>query len=32
MVGSPENQGNATSPVNITVNAVPVTALVPTGG
>jgi hypothetical protein len=32
MVGSPENQGNATSPVNITVNAVPVTALVPAGG
>jgi hypothetical protein len=32
MVGSPENQGNATSPVNITVNAVPATALAPAGG
>jgi hypothetical protein len=32
MVGSPENQGNATPPVTVTVNAVPVTALVPAGG
>jgi len=32
MVGSPENQGNATTPVNVTVKAVPVTALVPAGG
>jgi phospholipase C len=32
MVGSPANQGNATAPVTITVNATPVAALVPAGG
>ena len=28
--GSPANQGNATAPVTVTVNAVPATALTPT--
>jgi len=32
MVGSPENQGNATPPVTVTVNPIPTAALVPASG
>jgi hypothetical protein len=32
MVGSPENQGNATPPVTVTVNPVPAATLVPASG
>jgi len=32
MVGSPENQGNATAPIAVTVNPVPAATLVPAGG
>jgi hypothetical protein len=32
IAGSPVNQGNATPPMTVTVNAIPATALVPAGG
>jgi hypothetical protein len=32
VIGSPENQGGATPPIAITVNAIPTAQLVPTAG